>query len=175
MYKSRSTYIKSVLSVSEANNLETHITSHPQLRGRMYIPLNTAIVVKLYKESPTSMSSILTELYTTPAKVLLRRYLCGHTNLEGISNSFTKVVFDVSVPDRVQKYFIELCHLAYKGIVESDYVQVIFGESNLPAGFDNLGFMDPVTELYAADGAVSLHLTFQEFLAAVHISNMSPE
>ena len=39
--------------------------------------------------------------------------------------------------------------------------------------------MDSVTELYVTQGAVSshnfLHLTFQEFFAAVHISSMSPE
>jgi phage-related tail protein len=38
--------------------------------------------------------------------------------------------------------------------------------------------MDSVTELYVTQGMVSshnfLHLTFQEFLTAVHISTMSP-
>ena len=60
----------------------------------------------------------------------------------------------------------------------SDPVQLIFEESDFPEDFDNLGFMDSVTELYATRGAVSsynfLHLTFQEFFAAIHISTMSP-
>ena len=55
-------------------------------------------------------------------------------------------------------------------------VQLIFRD--LPSDFDDLGFMDSVTELYVTQGAVSsynfLHLTFQEFFAAVHISSMSP-
>ena len=62
--------------------------------------------------------------------------------------------------------------------MEGDQVQLIFEESDLPEDFDNLGFMDSVTELYATRGAVSsynfLHLTFQEFFAAIHISTMSP-
>ena len=87
---------------------------------------------------------------------------------------------DMAVPCIIQKYFTDLCRLAYNGIVKSNYnMQLIFGESDLPEDFDNLGFMDSVTELYVTRGTVSshnfLHLTFQEFLAAVHISNMSSE
>ena len=75
--------------------------------------------------------------------------------------------------------FSELCKLAYSGISDTSYrLQLIFNDSDLPSGFDSMGFMDSVTELYVTQGTVSshnfLHLTFQEFLAAVHISTMSP-
>ena len=50
----------------------------------------------------------------------------------------------------MQRSFTELCKLAYKGIAANqeydDEVQLIFKESELPDDFDNLGFMDSVTE-----------------------------
>ena len=75
---------------------------------------------------------------------------------------------------------LSLCKLAYDGLVsEKDGVRLIFSESELPPKFDNLGFMASVTELYVTGESSSshnfLHLTFQEFFAAVHISTLSPE
>ena len=69
--------------------------------------------------------------------------------------------------------------MAYNGIVDINGVKLIFNECDLPTDFDDLGFMDSVTELYVTKGTVTshnfLHLTFQEFFAAFHISNMSQE
>ena len=174
-----SEYIESVLPDSEARrDLETYINRHPQIRAGMYIPLNSAIVVTVYQESQGSgcpMPTTLTELYTALVRTLLFRYLRDHPEY-GINNiqSFT------DLPPAVYAKFLKLCGVAYNGIVSaSDQVQLIFSERDLPADFDNLGLMDSVTELYVTQGTVSshnfLHLTFQEFFAAVHISKMSPE
>ena len=175
--KQISEYFSSVLSENEAKDMETYISGRPQLKGCMYIPLNTAIVVTVYQESQASefpMPTTLTELYIALVQILILRYLKGH-----YLESHTDRIFNISVPLEVQGHFIKLCNLAYRGIFGSRKIQLIFGESDLPAGFDNLGFMDSVTELYVTRGTVSshnfLHLTFQEFLAAVHISNMSSE
>ena len=174
-----SEYMKSVLSAKETKNLQAYIRRHPQLKGCMYIPLNTAIVVTVYQESQASgfpMPTTLTELYIALVQTLILRYLHSHPNLERSGK-----IFHVNVPLEVQNCFTKLCLLAYKGFhyFESDKIQLIFGKSDLPEDFDNLGFMDSVTELYVTCGTVSshnfLHLTFQEFLAAVHISNMSSE
>ena len=182
-------HIRSVLPEDEAKNLEAYISNHPQISGCMYIPLNTVIVLSVFKERQASMPTTLTELYTAVVQTLLVRYLYGHPDLDKCSK-FTiheDLFKDLSVPHIVKRNFLELCQLAYKGIMgranqmrqsASDPVQLIFEESDLPEDFDNLGFMDSVTELYATRGAVSsynfLHLTFQEFFAAIHISTMSP-
>ena len=187
-------HIRSVLPEDEAKNLEAYMSNHPQIRGCMYIPLNTVIVLSVFKERQASMPTTLTELYTAVVQTLLVRYLYGHPDLEKSSKfSIHEDLFkDLSVPHIVKRNFLELCQLAYKGIfmvktgqsdlpsisMEGDQVQLIFEESDLPEEFDNLGFMDSVTELYITRGAVSsynfLHLTFQEFFAAIHISTMSP-
>ena len=181
--KQISEYVTSVLSENDAKSLDTYIKHHPQLKGCMYIPLNTVIVVTVYQESQASgspMPTTLTELYIAMSRVLLIRYLSSHPNMARSIMGSIAVFNDMPVPWIIQKYFTDLCKLAYNGIVKSNYnVQLIFGESDLPEDFDNLGFMDSVTELYVTRGTVSshnfLHLTFQEFLAAVHISNLSPE
>ena len=172
-----SLYVKSVMSANEARDFEKYLKSHPQIRAGMYIPLNSAIVVTVYEESQASgcaMPTTLTELYTSLTRTILLRYLHGHPEYEKC-----KILRKFSdLPQTVFMNFKELCKLAYNGTVDtSDQVQLIF--KNLSSDFDDLGFMDSVTELYVSLGAVSshnfLHLTFQEFFAAVHISNMSPE
>ena len=182
-------HIRSVLPEDEAKNLEAYISNHPQIRGCMYIPLNTVIVLSVFKERQASMPTTLTELYTAVVQTLLVRYLYGRPDLDKSSKFriHEDLFKDLSVPHIVKRNFLELCQLAYKSIMgrayqmqqsASDQVQLIFEESDLAEEFDNLGFMDSVTELYATRGAVSsynfLHLTFQEFFAAIHISTMSP-
>ena len=172
-------YIRSTLSESEAVGLEQYLERHPQIRMCMYIPLNSAIVVTVYQERQDgtvhSMPETRTELYTALARTLLLRYLHGHPEYE--SGTKPMKTFN-DLPPVVYGKFSELCKLAYSGITSSDHVQLIFNDSDLPSDFDSLGFMDSVTELYVTQGTVSshnfLHLTFQEFLAAVHISTMSP-
>ena len=183
-------HIRSVLP-DEAKNLEAYISNHPQIRGCMYIPLNTVIVLSVFKERQASMPTTLTELYTAVVQTLLVRYFRGRRDLEKCSKCIIHEDLFKSLSDTctciVKRNFLELCQLAYKSIMGKaadlvskgrGQVQLIFEESDLPEDFDNLGFMDSVTELYATRGAVSsynfLHLTFQEFFAAIHISTMSP-
>ena len=171
-------YIKSTLPQDKASDLKVYLESHPQIKAGMYIPLNSAIVVTVYEESQASgcaMPTTLTELYTSLTQTLLLRYLHAHPEY-GAEDQFLDTFNDL--PSQVYKRFCKLCKLAYNGTVGTRHVvRLIF--RGLPSGFDDLGFMDSVTELYVTRGAVSshnfLHLTFQEFFAAVHISSMSTE
>ena len=168
-------YIERTLPQDKVCDLEAYLVKHPQIRMGMYIPLNSAIVVTVYQESQESgctLPTTLTELYTAMAQTLLVRYLCGHSQYE----TTTMKIFS-DLPPAVFTKFSEVCKLACRGIVGTrDDVQLIF--PGLPSDFDSLGLMDSVTELYAAQGPVSshnfLHLTFQEYFAAVHISTLSP-
>ena len=170
-------YIESTLPQDKVSDLEAYLEGHPQIRAGMYIPLNSAIVVTVFEESQASgcaMPTTLTELYTSLTLTLLLRYLRGHPEYK---NNCKSVHSFKDVPPPIYSKFSEVCKLAYNGTVGTRHqVQLIF--RGLPSDFDDLGFMDSVTELYVTRGAVSshnfLHLTFQEFFAAVHISNMSP-
>ena len=167
-------YIERTLPQDKVSELKDYLERHPQIRQGMYIPLNSAIVVSVYQESQEAgcaLPTTLTELYTVMARTLLLRYLHSHPQYETV----TIQTFN-DLPREVYTEFSELCKLAYRGTVgTSDRIQLIF--TDLPSDF-GLGLMDSVTELYASKGAVSshnfLHLTFQEYFAAVHISTLSP-
>ena len=164
------------------SGLNSYLEKHPQIRSGMYIPLNSAIVVAVYKDNiendRQTLPNTITELYSCCIEILIRRHLKRNTGLpEG--NEMNLPAINLCVPSDVHRNFAHMCHLAFSGIVEATEVKLIFSESELPEDFDNLGFMDSVTDLYVTGETVSshnfLHLTFQEFFAAVHISTMSKE
>jgi Ran GTPase-activating protein (RanGAP) involved in mRNA processing and transport len=151
-----------------------YIEKHPQIKLSMYIPLNCANVVTVYKENKATgipLPTSLTELYSALACVILLRYMRAKDSSAKSIASFD----DLRPP--VDGKFSDLCKLAYDGIAgTSDQVKLIF--TDLPLDFDGLGFTDSVFEFYVTKKEVAshnfLHLTFQEFLAAVHISLMQP-
>ena len=164
-------YIHSVLPNTEAADLKQTLKRHPQITMCMYIPLNCAIVVTVYKESKATriaMPTTLTGIYTALAHTLLLRYLKGN------DISCNQVENFEQLPPEVHQKFCHLCKLAYDSIAgEGDQTKLIF--THLPRDFDSLGFMDSVFELYNKKNVTThnfLHLTFQEYLAAVYISMM---
>ena len=162
------------------NEMETYVEKYPQIKACMYIPLNTAIVVNVYQESKANcciLPRTLTELYYALTQTLLLRYLKGH-RVYGQKRNWTINDIISDIPEFVCRKLRALCHEAYKGIctVGGNSVQLIY---YLHPDFETLGFMQSVPQLYTTQGAVVshnfLHLTVQEFLAALHISFMSPE
>ena len=164
------------------SNFYSYLEKHPQINTGMYIPLNSAIVVAVYKDNiendQQNLPNTITELYSCCIEILIRRHLKRNTGLQK-RNEMNLPAINLCVPLDVHRNFVHMCHLAFSGIVEATEVKLIFSESELPEHFDNLGFMDSVTDLYVTGETVSshnfLHLTFQEFFAAVHISTMSKE
>ena len=168
-------YIKSTLSEEEALDLEQKLEKQSTVRMCMYIPLNCAIVVRVYlecKANGVALPTTLSEFYVAVSCSILLCYLRA-------INISSKPFQDLdNLPATVKSKFCSLCQLAYDSIAGAgNQVKLIF--TDLPEDFDGLGFMDSVFELYETCKAVAshnfLHLTFQEFLAAVHISNMKAE
>ena len=155
--------------------LQQYLTYYPHIRSMLYIPLNCAIVVEVYRVNKRDKSLIpktWTDLYSSLLRSLLLRYLDDHPvhqRKSWKSNSFR------DLPTDVYQQLCKLGRIAYEGILQDQ--QVIF--SNLPSDFSSLGLMQCVPELYvdevAAESFNFLHLTLQEYMAALHLSEQPVE
>ena len=161
------TYASSVF-VAEPEKLEgfkayISVSNNPAISSLMYVPLNAAIVVQIYRSSKSDsvLPHTLTELYTQLCLTILNRYLDVH------HPAVTAAKFE-DLPCDLYTQFLKLCKVAFEGMENE---MVIF---NLHSDFNHFGFLDAVSALYGG-GEISynfLHLTLQEFLAAYHISQL---
>ncbi len=157
------------------SGIQKYLRCYPHIRTMMYVPLNAAIVVEVYRTSKKDQCDIpktKTQLYNCLVCSLLRRYLNDHPVY---GNQQWRIrTFDDLPPD-VYNQLCKLGEIAYKGIANGQ--QVIFDD--LPKSFDTLGLMQCVPELYVNEGAAVshsfLHLTIQEFMAAFHLSQLPLE
>ena len=134
-------------------------SENPAINSLMYVPLNAAIIVRMYLncKSDAILPHTLTELYTLLCLTILDRDL--KIGVKKFKN----------LPADLYKQFLQLCQIAFERILNEE---VIFHSSS--SDFPHLGFLDAVSALYGG-GRVSysfLHLTLQEFLAAYHISHL---
>ena len=174
--------IESYLESTTANDpslltgLKKYISCYPHIGSLMYIPLNSAIVVEVYRNSKkdnTLVPKTMTELYSSLFRSLLLRHLLDH-RVHGKKRRWRVRSFS-DLPQDVYQQLCQLGRIAYEGIVHDQ--QVIF--SDLPEDFETLGLMRCTPELYADEGAAVsynfLHLTVQEYLAAFHLSQQPVE
>ena len=155
-------------------DLMSYIASNPFVSSIMYIPLQCAILTGLYIEkwrenkgkayAPTT----LTQLYTDLLLSSLIRYISDHPVY---SSHKTKIRQLSDLPSEVQEQVWKLSQLAAEGLENK---QFIF--DSIPC--DHMGLMQSAEEELVIGSSVSycfLHLTLQEYLAALHWSRMGSE
>ena len=155
-------------------DFKSYIESNPFVSSIMYIPLQCAIITRLYIEkwrenkgkayAPTT----LTQLYTDVLLSSLIRYIKDHPDYSKCKRKITKLL---DLPSVVQEQFWKLSQLAAEGLEKK---QFIF--DSIPC--DHMGLMQRAEEELTLGSTVSycfLHLTLQEYLAALHWSRMGSE
>ena len=150
-----------------------YLSSNPVIRAAMYTPVTAKMAAEvftwsLHTESPPPTT--MTELFTAFTLKTLVDHLSTHPVYH---KQQLKVTTFSDLPTDVYKQFQDLCRMAYEGILNRQ--QLVFSAAHLPTGFASLGLMQEVPQLYTEGRASSyhfIHLTLQEYLSAVHISQL---
>ena len=147
-------------------------SENPAINSLMYIPLNAAIIVHLFKTSKRKGCPIpktLTQVYTQLCLTLLQRHL---DNIDPL-NAPTMNHFS-SLPGNYYTDFNRLSKLAFEQFEQN---RIVFYSDDIPqeSNFVHFGLLDSVPPLHGGGGVSYnfLHLTVQEFLAAYHITQLS--
>ena len=153
--------------------LTERLSSNPAMEGSCYLPLNASIVAHLYLANG-SLPSTIYGIFSSLVQHCLSRYL--HER-QGVSQTLASFESFDELPRELHSSFKQLCKLAFTGARDN---KVTFSSSDIEV----LGSLDEICELgllQAVPNIVShgrsvyhnfLHLSVQEMLAAVHISQM---
>lgn len=161
-------YASSIFS-SEPKVLQeflSYMSFNPVIESLMYIPLNAAIIVEVYRcthKTGYPVPNTLTELYTQLSFTILKRFLESKGQHKYELSDFK------DLPGEYYKHFLKLAEVAFNGLKKQ---KVIFHTDSVSRDLVHFDFLDSITALYGG-GKVSfnfLHYTLQEFLAACYIS-----
>ena len=150
-----------------------YLSSTPAIRAALYTTFNANMAAEVFTWSQHTESpppTTMTELFTAFTLKTLVDHLSTHPVYH---KQQLKVTTFSDLPTDVYKQFQNLCRMAYEGILNRQ--QLVFSATHLPTGFASLGLMQEVPQLYTEGRASSyhfIHLTLQEYLAAVHISQL---
>ena len=139
----------------------------PHIKSMMYIPLNCAIIAKVYHESQINSHLAIPRTKTQLYKALTHCLLIRHVGIDNVSilpeNLSKKDMDDFKI---LAKFAFDCYH--------SESRKVTFFKEDMPERFVHFGFMNECTEMYASIGVEQtftfLHLSLQEYLAAWHIA-----
>ena len=150
-----------------------YLYTTPSIRAALYTTFNAKMAAEVFTWSQHTDSpppTTMTELFTA----FTLKTLADHLSIHPVYHKQQlKVTTFSDLPTDVYKQFQDLCRMAYEGILNRQ--QLVFSVSHLPTGFASLGLMQEVPQLYTEGKGSSyhfIHLTLQEYLAAVHISQL---
>ena len=158
---------------SFAAKFTDYLSSNPVIRAAMFTPVTAKMAAEVFTWSQHTNSpppTTMTELFTAFTLKSLVDHLSTHPVYH---KQQLKVTTFSDLPTDVYKQLQNLCRMAYEGILNRQ--QLVFSAAHLPTGFAPLGLMQEVPQLYTKGRASSyhfIHLTLQEYLAAVHISQL---
>ena len=164
----------------KAQKLVAHLEHHPNLMNMAYLPLHCAMLVILYEDG-IPLPETETEFYKHFTLSTLLRSFHRRQGLLTTITSFNQL------PHREKIIFDRICKLAFNATIESKQV---FTSADIKSilrlrGTDRVRARDDVSDLglivtdhcfvrHGLDDTYTfLHLTFQEYLAAVYIAGLS--
>ena len=162
----------------KAQQLVSHLEQHPNLMNMAYLPLHCAMLVFLYEDG-IPLPETETEFYKHFTLSTLVRSLRKRNILK---DDFSLSSFS-DLPCDDKRLFDVVCQLAFEATIASKQVftyselkHKLLKVGGMLPGESGLGFIviDRYFMRYGLDETYTfLHLTFQEYLAAVHIAGFN--
>ena len=159
-----------------SGNLLKYLNQHPNVHHMCYLPIHAAMVCYLFDEMGSQLPRTETEMY---------KQFTNHTLLRTLTRYRDEIDF-LESPGELSKQdyevFLKICELAFektlssKQVMKKSEVRNFFGD--ISSGNESMGLItvDCMAKICGFDKLYTfLHLTFQEFLAAYHISKLEEE
>ena len=165
-------------STDKSGDLHSYLDQHPNVKHMCYLPIHAAMVCYLFEVLGHDLPRTETKMYTKFTNhTLLRTIKCCEEH-----NPDTELPADLPEQEKKSLYFRQICKLAYektihrKQYMKHNEVKDFF--KGVKNNRESLGLInvDRISEEYGYQGLYTfLHLTFQEYLAAYHISQLKEE
>ena len=157
--------------VDKGSGLLEQLEGNPLIESVCSVPLNCAIICHLCHHFEGALPTTMTELYTTIVLNVILRNIQKKSEYESI----TSLPHFDSLPSSLQQPWSLLCELAFLTLSED---KVVFSHEEVSTRFQNVtsalcfGLLQSAESVLLHGHGVSfhfLHLTFQEYLAALYL------
>ena len=163
-------------NVEKIQNLESYLEQHPNVHHMCYLPIHASMVCYLFNLMGTALARTETEMYTSfMIHTLLRTVMRCDENERYLQSPD-------DLPEVERGIFFQICKLAFEKTVSSKQVmkrsEIKHFFKDVSCGKESLGLItvDCIAAKFGfQDLYTFLHLTFQEYLAAYHITKLGEE
>ena len=161
----------------KAGELHRYLDDHPNVCHMCYLPIHSAMVCFLFNLG-SCLPLTETEMYEEFTRQTLLRALTRKKKLLESADELQLLESADELPDEEKKVFHQICKLAYKKTISSKQVMKKSEVCDFFTGNKSLGLItiDCMANKCGFDNLYTfLHLTFQEYLAAYHISKLEED
>ena len=173
IYQYVENYKFSEVENSKRKDLHEYLDEHLNVHHMCYLPIHCAMVCFLFDIMGSCLPHTETEMYTEFTKHTLLRTLT-RSGVDSLNSP-------EGLPSKEKEIFDQICKLGFKKTIASKQVMKkseLDFFMDLSSGSESLGLItvDRMASKCGFDNLYSfLHLTFQEYLAAYHISKLAED
>ena len=158
-----------------SGDLLKYLNQHPNVHHMCYLPIHAAMVCYLFDVMVDKLPRTETAMYTKFTTYTLLRTLTREQKIDSLFSP-------ENLPSLEKRSFQQICKLAFEKTATSKQVmkksEIIDSIGNISSGNESMGLItvDCIASVCGFEDLYTfLHLTFQEYLAAYHISKLEEE